>query len=739
MTATSVEHLLLKQTNKNNYNMGERESSSHLSSTDGQQADDMVSDQDLPLRLQLSAKVTGWPDQPLLLTKSRRATFLSIAIDSILLIFALLFLALAAGALIVSGRGIGDKSGKLVEAAAKLGPTVFPIVFAALTGRALKAIGRSRSEKGIEVSVGKEAKTLPFCISRHGRQLLMDSPIQTLWAFLSTKTAFDAFLLQWSAGAFSLPTILIGLLWALSPAGGQSSLRILYQTSQASFSSTNVRYMDTGPLGFLYTYHTLLEGYDLGVNSTDLPFSVTSSFAAALMQDVETKIGPRDSWGNPKIPRLDMLNHLAPDENGWVEVSHETTVESFGSLFGLPLLGVPDQGTVEFDVESAYVQLRPFSIEPIVDPKDGSWDLKVTCPTCIKTVRELFDGDVQQGRADQLLGPPWIQPNSTQMSRESFTNARLIQFEQSHFYTNLSAGIIQVLVETHIVCEDGSCKATKIRPSTTDHRPQNITAFDIWGAIALNILNQANRGNRFTSPTMLEIFMNKTSTIPVYRANAETMYDASFSNINLAYGDPDTLSKRGTLILNTAIHLLYSYYGFAGGLPSAETIDWGPAHVPADDLYAAAAAYNATPGKNLGTGDAERYVDSVVSSGAAFVAATAQASVARETDVYKANYTYIMVLVISSLVLTIIGLVGIATGLQTRAPDIFDPLMGLTYNNHSLGLPSPGTTLDADDRAKLLRVVRVRLGDVAGGEAIGMIGVGQASEVVPLVQGRLYE
>ena len=44
-----------------------------------------------------------------------------------------------------------------------------------------------------------------------------------------------------------------------------------------------------------------------------------------------------------------------------IEVSRVTTVESFDSLFGLPLLGVPDQGTVEFRVESAYVQLRTVS------------------------------------------------------------------------------------------------------------------------------------------------------------------------------------------------------------------------------------------------------------------------------------------------------------------------------------------------------------------------------------------
>lgn len=171
MTDTSIEQheqLLLEQTNINSCTVGEQDLASHLSSTENQRADNMASDQDPPLRLQSSDKVSGWPHRPLLLTQSRRAKYLSIAIDSVLLIFAILFLALTAGALVVSGRGVGDKSGKLVEEAAKLGPTVFPIVFAALTGRALKAIGRFRSEKGIEVSVGKRINTL-FRTTRHGR------------------------------------------------------------------------------------------------------------------------------------------------------------------------------------------------------------------------------------------------------------------------------------------------------------------------------------------------------------------------------------------------------------------------------------------------------------------------------------------------------------------------------------------------------------------------------------------
>lgn len=78
-------------------------------------------------------------------------------------------------------------------------------------------------------------------------------------------------------------------------------------------------------------------------------------------------------------------------------------------------------------------------------------------------------------------------------------------------------------------------------------------------------------------------------------------------------------------------------------------------------------------------------------------------------------------------------------GLRTRGPDIFDPLIGLTYNNGSLGLPNPGSTLDTNTRARLLRDMTVRLGDVVGGESVGMVGVGRAPEVAPLVQGRLYE
>lgn len=678
-------------------------------------------------RSQSSSK-SRWPDGPLPLEQKRKV--FSIAQDVGLLTIALLFLALAVGASTVSGRGIDDKAGGLIEQAIKLGPTVFSIIFAALVGRALKAIGRFRSEKGIEVSVGEEAIIVPPGTGTHGWPLIR-CPIQTLWACLSTRTVFDAVVLQVSAGALSLPTILMGLLWTMSPVGGQASLRILYRTNQTSTSPATIRYMDTGPLGLLHTYVALVENYDMmSPNQTKMPFSMTGSFAAALMQDIETKSGPRDSWGNPKIPRIDMLNRSAADMNGWIDVSQDLSVESFTSLFGLSLLGVPDQGTVEFRIESAYVELNTVSvITNDTDTKSDLLPLQATCPRCIEDVFDLYDRGVFQGRLAQLLGPPWMQPNSTQLAQQSFTETGLIVFQQPSSKTDLSFEAKQVLVETLMLCEEGICKATKIRTSATDDRPQNITVFDFWGVFALNILNEAN-GENVWGPTMLEIFMNETSTIPVYHAGATK---DSLQTANLARIKPEELSRRATLLLNSAVHLLYSYYGFAGDLPSAETTDYGPPHIPANGLHAAMAAHNVTG--DISFSDAS----TLVSLNAAFAAASTKASVTRHKTIYKVDYAWVIVLVVSSMVLLIVGLVGLVMGLLIKGPDVFDPLMGLTYNNDFLRLPKPGSTLDANERAQKLGGMRIQLGEVSAGRDIHMIVVGRASEVGKLIKGKDYE
>ncbi len=64
----------------------------------------------------------------------------------------------------------GNKAGKWFPESQRVefltlskGPTVFPILFAALVGRSLKAVGRYRAERGVRVSV-----SIIVCYYSHG-------------------------------------------------------------------------------------------------------------------------------------------------------------------------------------------------------------------------------------------------------------------------------------------------------------------------------------------------------------------------------------------------------------------------------------------------------------------------------------------------------------------------------------------------------------------------------------------
>lgn len=162
------EQLLPQYTGSQGYTVNQQLPHSDINPKEGQLVDYVASNQFSSSGPQsfLGSKIPGWPDRPLPLTQTHTARIISVALDSVLLILALLFLALAAGALAVSGRAIGDHSGELIEQAMRLGPTIFPIVFSALVGRALKTIGRFRSEKGIKVSVcDRTSVTLPGLIT----------------------------------------------------------------------------------------------------------------------------------------------------------------------------------------------------------------------------------------------------------------------------------------------------------------------------------------------------------------------------------------------------------------------------------------------------------------------------------------------------------------------------------------------------------------------------------------------
>jgi hypothetical protein len=170
------------------------------------------------------------------------------------------------------------------------------------------------------------------------------------------------------------------------------------------------------------------------------------------------------------------------------------------------------------------------------------------------------------------------------------------------------------------------------------------------------------------------------------------------------------------MLLNTALQVFMAPAGFNGDLPTSNMTLYGPPHIPAD-------------GGNI----------SSISMRAPFVAAKTTAKVTEFTEVIRPDFAWVIVLLLSSTALATVGIAGMWLGHHVKGPDVFDPLMGLTYNNPYLNIPGHHSTLSASDRARLLAGLTVRLGDVHPYSELGKISLGQTAQVKRLVKGRLYE
>jgi hypothetical protein len=121
---------------------------------------------------------------------------------------------------------------------------------------------------------------------------------------------------------------------ALSPLGGQASLRPMKRAAQESYGTTKLRYMTTGPATTMWGLATAYQANGQVANAGTL-------YTAALLAPLSTKTGPRGPWGNVKIPSIEALDSSSIDSDGWITVSEITQTESFSSLVGLPVVGLP--------------------------------------------------------------------------------------------------------------------------------------------------------------------------------------------------------------------------------------------------------------------------------------------------------------------------------------------------------------------------------------------------------------
>lgn len=174
---------------------------------------------------------------------------------------------------------------------------------------------------------------------------------------------------------------------------------------------------------------------------------------------------------------------------------------------------------------------------------------------------------------------------------------------------------------------------------------------------------------------------------------------------------------------------------FAGDLPSGNLSLYGPEHIPARGVDFMDASYAGNCNTNTSAcypGDLENTL---------FFGASVNAVVTHKSNMYKPDWLWISILFVASATLIVAGIVGIILGIQAKAPDMFDPVIGLTYHNKHLDaaelkLSNP---LDVTERARLLSDVVVRVGDAQVDDTTGKIVLGMSEEVGELRRHRMYE
>jgi hypothetical protein len=117
----------------------------------------------------------------------------------------------------------------------------------------------------------------------------------------------------------------------------------------------------------------------------------------------------------------------------------------------------------------------------------------------------------------------------------------------------------------------------------------------------------------------------------------------------------------------------------------------------------------------------------------------AQVSVLQE--IYVCHTEWFLSLLVSSILLFVVGVVGTFFNYLTLGPRIIGRLSSLTRDNPHIPMALGGSTLDANERVKMLKDVKVKLGDVLPESDVGHIALSSVdgrAEVGTLRKGRFY-
>jgi len=403
------------------------------------------------------------------------------------------------------------------------GPTFFPMVFALIAVRLIKAIHR-------KVASGNKKRDA--------------AQVRVLQQLLDSRTIGDTLVTLAKLRTINLSGILLVLLWAFSPLGGQASLRIASVETFPWPSNATFSYIDFDTIYSMYT------GSSWWIANIDI---VKAIYSTSLISSNTVRQSPQDAWKNLKVPAIELLN---PPKNTsmWVpipptdEVVGDLYDNIYSSLVGIPIAsndtayndpvtGTTKASNATYRLETQYMYLHCQNIS--VNNVPAAIDLRQGWS--VVSSANGFQIGSDTGERSNFNGDP--------------TAPRQIYFQALGASQNRPDGepdlisttcnLTSSYVELNVSCIESSCSATHIRPSQQKHDSNFWSPLDYNSSVADSFFGDfvnATVPRQLESPSATEWYLSNPDK--PFGIDLEGVY-ANYTNVNAS-----SFSLRLTQLLN---------------------------------------------------------------------------------------------------------------------------------------------------------------------------------------------
>lgn len=508
------------------------------------------------------------------------------------------------------------------------------------------------------------------------------------------------------------------LLWALSPLGGQASLRVISTEPSGVQSSVNISYLG---------YASPLSNGGVGSASAGALGPINAAFTSSLASSRVAKLSPRDLFGNIKVPMLESFSDVGEAEGSqnWIAVP-QADENTWSALSGLPSLNVPDSGTSNFTLNTTYMVAR-CSLNGL--------ETNCTDQLCMNgvggmsqsysTLRPSSWSGANYNLTANFNIYPWVSMEFFSVANElpawmsscSGQGCKLPEQPKKKL-TRAECMINMSYVEAQVNCERGSCAATAVRrslePQIHAGEGKNLSTWrnnTVLTGLGVGPNGEFNaETDSFwrslavaTNPSMAcDSITCPTSAIENYLADPLSPGPTPGSGNPLLWQvGNEAFSRRMTQLINTYWINSIAPYAISGNFTTKSSNSIYDSYNIDSDLATHFEPFNAL----------------------------------------KCNHVWLAILLIASIVLFIAAVASVILSLCRRGPDILDNFSSILRYNRDLPMPSHSSTDDTSHIARLLGNTTVRLGDISPEEEVGCVGFALEDEVVrraKLKSGRLY-